>query len=154
MKLNLKKICIVSANPEQLKQSLVNASRRKKLFNYKIDKASENRFCISARTSLGVVTAHGFNIFKPISIFGNISCISGNKLMIDLRTRLRPEIIVLSIASVIAYVLMIINFGTFPAWLFCVPGLVVVWFFFIYRQQEKSLLSKIVNELRLLQNIP
>jgi len=153
-KLNINNEYTINMGDGSIIDILKYVSNKTKRFKYIKGGASENSFVISNTSSFGIAISLESNIStKQISVYVEINNIDENYSKLTLRTKLRIEVIVLTMITIPLYGILLYNIGSFPNWLFVLPLVVLIWFFIIYRFQENALIEEIEKVLKIKQDI-
>ena len=127
----------------QLKEKI---NTEKKKFNY--EWISNNEIKFLSNFSIGTLTMKGFpGAIEGIKIFGFLSETKNGKSQIKLKTKLRIELVFTTIIPILAIIAAYFNNQHIPIWSFLLIPIIFLWFWIVYRFQEKILLKTIKNFL-------
>ena len=118
--------------------------RFKKERKFNLDWISENEFKALSKFSLGTLIIDGFpGAADGIKVYGKLTELNNGKTKIELGTKLRIELYIVSIIPILAITVAFLTGKEIPLWSILLFPFIVLWFWFIYRSQEKSLFGKI-----------
>ena len=103
-----------------------------------------NRFEFFAKWSLGTLMFRGFpTAVDGIKGFAELKRIGENKTHVLLKTKVRIELYFFLIILTIMCVAGLATQSDFPIWLLLLIPFGLLWFWFVYRIQEKMLFKKL-----------
>lgn len=116
---------------------------------FKLEWISENEFKVISKTSLGtIILDSNPEYFDGIKGYGKLTELNNGKTKIDLSTKFRIELYFVGILPILAIIVSFIRGKEIPLWsVFLIP-IIILWFWFIYRFQEKLLFGKVKNYLK------
>ena len=114
-----------------------------------IDWLSEDEFKFISTSSFGTLVFHN----SPTSVegikgFAKIHQLENDTLKIDLKTKIRIEIYFILFTFVFIFFCFYMSGEYFPKWLYSLLPISILWFWFIYRVQEKRLFNKFKNYIK------
>lgn len=140
----------VTEGKTEIIERLQQAAVKHKTFNFSQERNSTDNFVISAKSSVGILISTEINISaKAISVFGHIDYTSDDCQTLTIKTKLRPEILLLSLLIIPVYIVMLINNDGIPFWAYLLPPIPIFWFQVVYRFQENNLIEKIERVLKI-----
>jgi hypothetical protein len=139
-KILLKESIEFNGSISELKEQI----RFKKERKFSLDWFSENEFKALSKFSLGTLIIDGFpGATDGIKAYGKLTELTNGKTKIELRTKLRIELYFVSIIPILAITVVFLTGKEIPLWSIFLFPFIVLWFWFIYRLQEKLLFGKI-----------
>lgn len=149
-KLDVYKEYILREDIETVKLKLQKHSKsRGRKFIYKQDRNRPNSFRIFAKTSLGTAQYENGRSAAGISVYGRFKINVDKKTVLILETKMRGEVFLLCIASIVFFIVLLFNTDELPFWLLFIPPVLPVWFFYVYRIQELALVEKVEKILKI-----
>lgn len=129
----------------ELKEKIQSQTERK----FKFEWISENEFKILSKISMGTFILNSSpKYFEGIKGFGELIKLENGTTKIDLKTKLRIELYFIGIVPMLAIIISFLSDQKIPLIsVFLVPFL-ILWFWFIYRFQEKTLFRKFRNYIK------
>lgn len=133
------------------------------LFNGTIDKLNEkirlhnnkkfktewleyNKFKFFSKWSIGTLYVRGFpSAVDGIGGFAELKRIGENKTHVALKTKVRIELYFFLVVLTIICIVGIATQSDFPIWILLLIPAGLLWFWFVYRVQEKILFKKLRN---------
>ena len=107
-----------------------------------------NRFKFFAKWSLGTLTVRGFpGTVEGIKGFAELKKIGENRTKVELRTEVRIELYFFLIILTFICVVGLATQTDFPLWILVLIPVGLLWFWFVYRVQEKMLFGKMKKYL-------
>ena len=107
-----------------------------------------NKFKFISKWSLGTLIIRGFpNAVEGIKGFAELKEIGENKTQVALTTKVRVEFYFFLAMFLFFYILGFLSDTEMPEWLPLLIPIGFVWFWFVYRVQEKLLFSKLKKYL-------
>lgn len=150
MKLNIKNEYLYKGSREAFFQKMEYYSKKRRVFNYVKSENFEDEFKVEAKLSVGTAISNGgLRISNPITIYGIIETENDNEHIVELKTETRLEIGIILLISIIIYIVAFSNISEIPFWLYFLPPVMLGWFHFVFRYQEKILLKKILRNIEL-----
>lgn len=123
----------------ELKEKIRIDTERK----FKLEWISENEFTILSKISLGTfILISNPKYFDGIKGFGKLTELKSGKTQIDLNTKLRVELYFIAIIPIITILITFLSGKEVPPLSVFLLPFILLWFWFIYRFQEKILFSK------------
>jgi len=120
--------------------------RFKKERKFKLEWVSENEFKISSKISLGTLMIDGFpGAVDGIKGFGKLTELNNGKTKIELKTKFRIELYLVGIIFILALIGSLLSGKEIPVFGILLFPVIVLWFWVIYRFQEKLLFKKVRN---------
>ncbi|MEP0212484.1 MAG: hypothetical protein ABJD66_04685 [Cellulophaga sp.] len=107
-----------------------------------------NKFKFLSKWSLGTLYVTGFpNAVEGIKGFAELKKIGETKTKVELKTKVRIELYFFLILMISISVIGLITQSDFPSWILLLIPFGLLWFWFVYRVQEKILFNKLKNYL-------
>ncbi len=129
----------------ELKEKIQIETERK----FKFEWISENDFKILSKISVGTLIFNSDSeYFEGIKGFGKLTELKNGKTKIDLNTKLRFEIYFIVIVPILAIIISFLNDQKIPLRSIFLLPFIILWFWFIYRFQEKILFRKFRNYIK------
>jgi hypothetical protein len=116
-----------------------------------VQNLDNNEIKLYPDVSWGTMTTQGLSLVEGINVRATTCALDANRLRINFRTSVRVEHFML-IVIFIFFIIMIVAANGMSANLIVIGGLWAIchcWFQFIYRLQEKKVISKVVRKLEL-----
>jgi hypothetical protein len=136
----LKEEFIYNGTVEELNEQIRLNNNKK----FRTKWSESNRFEFFAKWSLGTLFFRGFpTAVDGIKGFAELKNIDGNKTQVHLKTKVRFELYFFLIILCIMCIAGLITQPDFPIWLLLLIPFGVIWFWFVYRVQEKMLFKKL-----------
>lgn len=138
----LKESIVFNGSISELKDKI----RLEKERNFKLKWITNNQFKFTSNISLGTLTInYDSKYFDGINGYAKFTELSNGTTKIDLKTKLRIELYIFTIIPLLAFLVSfltdeeipLISIGMFP--------LIIFWFWFVFRVQEKLLFKKVKN---------
>ena len=124
--------------------------RLKKGRNFNLEWISDKEFKVISKVSIGIIMLNNFpGFFDGIKGYGTLTELNNGNTQIHLTTKLRVEMYFIGILSAIFFLVAIFSNEKFPIWLFFLFPIMLVWFWFVYRFQEKRLFQKVRNYIKI-----
>ncbi|WP_026728573.1 hypothetical protein [Flavobacterium denitrificans] len=141
-KLLLKESIEFNGSIAELKEKIEVSTEQK----FRLEWISENDFKILSKISLGTfILNSNSKYFEGIKGFGKLKELKNGKTKIDLIAKLRIELYFIAIIPLLILVGSFLNGEKIPLLsIFLIP-FVILWFWVIYRFQEKMLFRKFRN---------
>lgn len=125
---------------------LINSKKDLK-FNFEWE--SNSTFKVLAKISIGTMITYGsIYRFDGIKIIGKVSKQEDNLTQIRLFTKIRPEIYLIGVISLIFPLVYFGSNESLPFWLIILFPLVTIWFWIVYQYQEKILLKNLKDFIK------
>ena len=106
--------------------------------------SESNKFEFFAKWSLGTLMFRGFpTAVDGIKGFAELKLIGENKTRVLLKTKVRIELYIFLVILTIMCVAGLATQSDFPIWLLLLIPFGLLWFWFVYRIQEKMLFKKL-----------
>lgn len=120
------------------------------LYNFTASPTVNKSFECTYKSSLGVLVAFPGHISsKGITVYGSFVQKSKHEIKIELKTKLRLEFYVFAVFALAFYIAMPFSAKDIPFWVYFFPVIPIVWFQFLYREQEKDIIEQIEYLLNL-----
>jgi hypothetical protein len=119
-----------------LKSLLDNTNKK-----FYLEWLSRKEIKIKSKWSVG--TFSGF--FSGINGYITIQNTHTSPLKLQLKTKIKPEVIFITVISLILIIAVSLSNEDIPTWFFLLLPFAVLWNWFVYRIQEKMLFSKFKN---------
>lgn len=144
----LKRIIEYNGSVDELKEKI--RFKREKKFNF--EWISNNEFKFSSKLSIGTIILD-FNpkYFDGIKGYGELINLNNEKSKIVLKTKMRIELYIFAILSLLFPFIYVFSDEILPIWILFVLPFTLVWFWFVYRFQEKILFDKVENYIKTLE---
>ncbi len=140
----LKEEFVFDGTIEQLNEKIRLNNNKK----FKTEWSEYNRFKFTAKWSLGTLIIDGFpKATDGIGGFAELKKISDIKTKVELRTKIRSELYFVIILVPLVYIVAIVSKQEFSNWTLLYFPLILLWFWFVYRVQEKMLFKKVKDYL-------
>lgn len=131
----------------ELKEKIRIATGRK----FKIEWISENEFTILSKVSLGTfIFISNPKYFDGIKGFGKLTQLKNGKTQIDLKTKFRIELYFIAIIPILTILITFLSGKEVPPSSIFLFPFILLWFWLIYRVQEKILFRKFRNYIKAL----
>ena len=123
--------------------------RFKKERKFKLDWISENEFKFLSKISVGTIMLdYNPGYFDGIKGYAKITELNSGNTKIELTTRLRIEMYFIGILSVILLLIFLFSNQKMPVWILFLSPVMIIWFWIVYRFQEKRLFEKVRKYLK------
>jgi len=110
--------------------------------------SEDNKFKFVSNWSIGTLMVRGFpNAVEGIKGYAKLKKIDNNKTKVELKTKVRIELYVFLIIMTIIIPIGFIFEKDFPNWMILLLPAGILWFWFVYRVQEKMLFGKLKKYL-------
>jgi len=138
----LKDNITITQSVDELK-SKINASGR-----YDVQWISDTEFKFLSKISIGTMMVDGMIVTGDgIKGYGRFQEKENGKVLIELTTKVRPEMyMIIGVFFIILFFPLFID-ENFPLWIFLTFPVFIVWFWWVYRFQEKRLFKKLKEDL-------
>ncbi len=117
----------------------------KKSNDFTIEWYSNYEFDVVSKLSFGVVSNY---MFSGISLNARIIESSDQKIIISLSTFPRFELFIIGLFSIFFFFYYILSEEYMPFWVLLIMPIALLWFWYIYRSQEKGLLKDFKKYLK------
>lgn len=102
----------------------------------------------SSKISFGTLIVKGLPNASPgIQLFGEIKSLENSKSELRLFTKFRIEYIITIVFFIAIFYVDIFGDEKIPIWLYLLLPILLLWFQFVYRVQEKSLLNEVLSDI-------
>ncbi|SNR62431.1 hypothetical protein [Flavobacterium sp. ov086] len=129
----------------ELKEKIQITTEKK----FKLEWISGNEFTIHSKISLGTFIISSYpEYFDGIKGFGKLIELKNGKTQIDLNTKLRIELYFMGIIPILAIFITFLRGKEIPSWSIFLFPFIILWFWSIYRFQEKILFRKFRNYIK------
>lgn len=123
---------------EQLEAKLnVKESRR-----FGIKWIANGEFVFFANLSVGISRGN------RIQGYGHLQEVANEKILITLTTSIRPEMYFIAGGSIFVLIASFFTEEKFPVWAYSLLPFSLIWFWFVYRFQEKMLFTKVKARIK------
>ncbi len=123
--------------------------RLKKERKFDLEWLSDNEFKVLSKFSIGTIMLNNHpGFFDGIKGYGTLTELSNGNTQINLTTKLRVEMYFTGIISIIFILVFIFSDEKVPSWLYFIFPIMIIWFWFVYRFQEKILFKKVRNYIK------
>ncbi len=139
-KMTINKILIYKGNRDEFESLLKDTFNHTKKIRFYLSKFDHDSFQIADVSSAGVII--NYRNCQPITLHGVIQSSDNETIKIILKSRIRPEIYICCLITLISLIAGIINVGTAPFWPFLFPSITIPWFNWIYMIQHEALMEK------------
>lgn len=141
----ISKVIVTHLSKESVKKTLSESNGN----GFKIRNINKDKYKFLANFSFGTAIAQGGpGLIDGISIYGQVLDGPNSTTIVQLSTRMRVELILILIVWIVLIILQIIG-NEIPIWVSLVLfPIIFLWFGFIYRLQENSLLKKVEKTLK------
>lgn len=107
-----------------------------------------NKFKFVANWSIGTLIVRGWpNAVEGIKGFAELKEIGENKTRVELTTKVRVELYFFLVIFTFIIIIGLATESEVPKWLPLIVPVGLLWFWFVYRLQEKALFAKLKNYL-------
>ena len=131
----------------EFKGSIVELKERiryKKERNFKLEWISESEFKVLSKLSLGtLILDSNPNCFDGIKGYGKLIELENGNTKIDLKTKIRIELYFVTVIPLLAIIVSFLSNKEVPLWSILLYPIIILWFWFVYRFQEKILFNKV-----------
>tara|TARA_B100000949_G_C13969566_1_gene320485 strand:- start:62 stop:520 length:459 start_codon:yes stop_codon:yes gene_type:complete len=115
---------------------------------FRTDWIQYNEFKFFSKWSFGTLVITGIpNAFDGIKGYANLQQIGENKTKVELRTKVRIELYIFLVFIIFICVIGFIADSDFPSWILILIPSGLLWFWFVYRVQERILFNQLKNYL-------
>jgi len=122
--------------------------KRERKFN--LDWISDNEFKFLSKISVGTITVnYNPGYFDGIKGYAKLTELNNGKTRVELYTKLRVEMYVFGILFVMVLFIFLFSKENLPVWTLFLFPIMIIWFWFVYRFQEKRLFEKIKKYLKM-----
>lgn len=123
--------------------------RLKKDRKFNLDWISDNQFKFLSKLSVGTIMLN-FNptYFDGIKGYAKLTELNNGNTKIELTTRLRIEIYFIIILSVVFLLIFLFSNTKIPIWVLFIFPMMIIWFWIVYRFQEKKLFENVIKYLK------
>jgi len=143
-KILLKEFIEFKGSTSELKEYI----RFKKERKFKLDWISDNEFKFLSKISVGTIMInYNPGYFDGIKGYAKLSELKNGNTKIELTTRLRIEMYFFGILSMIFLLVFFFSKENIPIWILFLFPIIIIWFWFVYRFQEKRLFEKVKKYL-------
>ena len=123
--------------------------RLKKNRKFDLEWISETKFKFLSKFSLGTMMVSGFpNAVDGIKGYGFISKLDNGKTRIELSTTVRVELYFTVSIFILIFIIAFFAEENIPYWVYLLLPFSVLWFWLIFRLQEKKLFGKMKNYIK------
>lgn len=138
----LKDSCEFNGTISELKEKI----RLKREREFDLEWIDQNEFKFSSNFSLGTLIVDGFSeATDGIKGYGKISETGNGNTRIELNTKMRIELYFALFVFVFIFFCGYMAGENFPVWIYLLLPVSLLWFWFIFRVQEKLLFKKFKN---------
>jgi len=116
--------------------------RFKKDQGFRLEWIDQFNFKFISNFSLGTIIVNYFPT-EGIKGFAKLSEIENGKTKLELTTTVRIELYLLTLSFLILFAVGLFSQEPWPVWTFLVFPLALLWFWWVYRIQEKRLFKKL-----------
>lgn len=107
---------------------------------------SDKEFKALSKISVGTILVNGLpGKIDGIKAYVKLTQLNNGKTRVTLSTKVRIELYFFASIPILAITVGFLTDNEIPLWLFLIIPFIVLWFWFVYRVQEKSLFGKIKN---------
>lgn len=118
--------------------------RFKKERKFKLEWISNKEFKVISKISIGTIIIDlNPGYFDGIKGYGKLTELNNDKTEVKLTTKLRIEMYFVGILFVIFLLVFFFSDENMPIWTLFLFPVTIIWFWFIYRFQEKLLFEKV-----------
>ena len=147
-KTTIDKTLVFNGNKKELVDLLLKTQDLQRELKFYLDSIDENNFTIVSAYSVGTMLIN-YMPTKGFELKGTIQPLDTERLEVRLTSKIRFEIYLMMIISIVSLTILLIKIRQIPIWLLIVPFILVPWFNWIYMIQSEGLLEKIKKYLRL-----
>jgi L-asparagine transporter-like permease len=123
--------------------------RSKKERKFNLDWISDNEFKFLSKVSIGTIMLnYNPGYFDGIKGYAVLTELNNGNTKIELSTKLRFEMYFLGILFIVFLLLFLFNKENLPIWTLFLFPVMIIWFWFVYRFQEKRLFEKVKKYLK------
>ena len=117
---------------------------------FKLDWISDNEFKFLSKISIGTIMLnYSSGYFDGIKGYAKLIELNNGKTKIELNTKLRVEIYFIGILSIVFLLVFLFSTENIPIWTLFLFPITIMWFWFVYRFQEKLLFKKVRKYLKI-----
>ncbi|KAB1160481.1 hypothetical protein F7018_00980 [Tenacibaculum aiptasiae] len=114
--------------------------------DFKIEWSKQNELKFLSNISFGTLTMSGFpGAIDGIKGYGSLSESENGNTLIEMNTKIRIELYFALFVSLFIFFVGYISGENFPIWIYLLLPFSLLWFWFIFRIQEKRLFKKFKN---------
>ncbi|MCR9263694.1 MAG: hypothetical protein NXH86_06025 [Flavobacteriaceae bacterium] len=144
-KILLKESFELNSSTLELKEQI----RLKKERKFNLDWISDNEFKFLSKVSIGTIMLnYNPGYFDGIKGYAVLTELNNGNTKIELSTKLRFEMYFLGILFIVFLLLFLFNKENLPIWTLFLFPVMIIWFWFVYRFQEKRLFEKVKKYLK------
>ncbi|WP_421810354.1 hypothetical protein [Flagellimonas sp.] len=144
-KILLKESFELNSSTLELKERI----RLKKERKFNLDWISDNEFKFLSKVSIGTIMLnYNPGYFDGIKGYAVLTELNNGNTKIELSTKLRFEMYFLGILFIVFLLLFLFNKENLPIWTLFLFPVMIIWFWFVYRFQEKRLFEKVKKYLK------
>lgn len=148
-KVLLKEAIEFNGSNTDLKEKLRTVKDRK----FNLEWISESEFKISSKIFIGtLIMVSNPEYFKGIKGYGKLTELENGRIKIELKTKLRIEFYFLAIIPLLSIIITFFNDKEISLWSIFLLPFILLWFWFIYRFQEKVLFRNFINYITIEKN--
>ena len=147
-KTTIDKTLVFNGNKKELVDLLLKTQDLQRELKFYLDSIDENNFTIVSSYSVGTMLIN-YMPTKGFELKGTIQPLDTERLEVRLTSKIRFEIYLMMIISIVSLTILLIKIRQITIWLLIVPFILVPWFNWIYMIQSEGLLEKIKKYLRL-----
>ena len=141
----LKEIFFFNGSIDQLNEKIRLHNDKK----FRTEWSEYDKFKFVAHWSFGILSLRGFpSRIDGIRGFAELSEFGENQTKVELKTEVRIELYFFLIISTLLCVIGLATQEDFPLGLFFIIPFGLLWFWFVYRMQEKVLFEKLRNYIK------
>lgn len=124
--------------------------RMKRERKFKLDWISDDEFKFLAKVTIGtIMMKYKLGFFDGIKGYAKLTELNNGNTKIELSTKLRVEMYVIGILSIIFPLVFIFSNENIPIWTLFLFPIAIIWFWFVYRFQEKILFEKVRKYIKM-----
>lgn len=128
------------------KSELKELIRFKKDRGFRLEWIDDSTFKFVSNFSLGTLIVNYFPV-EGIKGFAKLSEMENGKITVEMRTKIRIELYFFLIISVIIITVGLFSEKSWPIWTFSLFPIGLLWFWWVYRIQEKGLFKRLKKYL-------
>ncbi|WP_224484674.1 hypothetical protein [Robertkochia aurantiaca] len=124
------------------KSELKELIRIKRDRGFRLEWIDDSTFKFISESSLGTLIVNYFPV-EGIKGFAKMTELENGKTIVEMWTKIRIELYFFLVNSIILIAIGLFSNESWPAWTFALFPLGLLWFWWVYRIQEKGLFKKL-----------
>lgn len=120
----------------------------KKYRKFDLDWISDDEFKFTSEYSFGTIKLdYNPGYFDGINGYAKLTSLNNGKTKVDLSTKLRTEMYLFGALCFVVLLIVTLSNGKLPIWSLFIYPITIVWFWYVYRFQEKKLFEEVKTYL-------